>query len=297
MDRVRAPHRRCAVVLLVLAGMLLPAAATANQGGITGVSGRQGVTCSSCHSGGSAPQVQLGGPAEMPPGAVATFRFTVTSAAPATQRFAGFNAAASAGTLDVIDGQGARRLGAELTHSARKANAAGGTAFWDFTWQAPAAPGDYTLFAAGNSVNGNGLQTGDAAAATTLVVRVLASTPTATLTPLPPSPTVPAASTETASATATRRETPTSTTTRTATASATPTPTLAPTGPSLGDVDCDGRVAVADLLALARAIGTEVSECELADANCDGEIDQGDLETVIGRLFGSPVDDVCAAAS
>jgi hypothetical protein len=231
----------------------------------------------------------------MAPGAVATFRFRVTSAAPATQRFAGFNVAASAGNLEVVAGQGARKQSGELTHQSRKSNDGAGVATWDFTWQAPATGGDHSLFAAGNSVNGNGTNGGDRAATTVLVVRVVAATatPIPTATSGPPTPTDPPAATATPEPSSTRRETPTGTPTRTATASATPTPT--PTGPSPGDTNCDARINAADVLAVLLEVHGEVAGCEFADANCDGAVDLEDLDAVIARGFGAPQADLCAA--
>ena len=46
-----------------LSACLLSAPALANSAGITGNSGKSAATCSTCHSGGSAPTVELTGPA------------------------------------------------------------------------------------------------------------------------------------------------------------------------------------------------------------------------------------------
>ena len=176
-------------VLLASGGALRAAPAGANSNGITGASGKQGITCTSCHSGGLPPEVRFIGPGTVAPGALATFRFEVQSIAP-NQRRAGFNVASSEGRLDVVPDQGARRTqNNELTHTDPKQNV-DMLAGWDFTWTAPDTPGVYTLFGAGNSVNFNGQSSGDRSATTTLEVAVAVDTPTPTATPQPPTPTI-----------------------------------------------------------------------------------------------------------
>jgi hypothetical protein len=293
--------------IFTICALCLPArVAWANSTGITGFSSKQGPICNTCHSGGGFPEVSFEGPVTLSPGAMATYRFVVRSGGQ-SQRHAGFNVAADAGTLGVVAGQGAQRLGTELTHTSPKQNV-DGQASWDFTWQAPLTPGSYSLYGAGNSVRVDGTQLGDRASSREHVIDVLAETPTPTPTPVPPTetptptpapvpptetPSPPPTSTSTSEATATRRDTPTSTATRTAsgtvTPTATPTPTETPRGPSPGDANCDGAINAADLVAnLLRRSDGEVGECLFADANCDQLIDDEDLLVVLARLFGAP---------
>jgi hypothetical protein len=189
-----------APLLALAVTAVYPTLGGAFQTGETLHSGKQGVTCSVCHSGGVAPTVSFSGPSELAVGASGTYTFEVDSMA-AKQRAAGFNVAASDGTLGAVAGQGEQLIGAELTHTMPKANV-DMVADWSFTWTAPAAPGTYTLFGAGNSVNLNGLPTGDRSSATTFMVMVAGAdspTPTPTATPFPPAetPTPPAADTPT----------------------------------------------------------------------------------------------------
>jgi hypothetical protein len=210
----------------------LPAAA--NSGGIVGVSGRPGTSiCNSCHSAGGAvaPDVSFIGPSEMAVGSSATFRFEVHSKVP-VQRAAGFNVAAAAGTLTIIAGQEARRSNGELTHTEPKDNDGNQVAAWEFTWTAPAAPGTYRLFGAGNSVNRNGQSSGDRATKTNFDVDVVTAVdPTATPTPSPPpptasaTPTLPPTASPTRTATLSPARTATASPTRTATATAAATTT------------------------------------------------------------------------
>jgi len=237
----------------------------------------------------------------MQPGETAAFRFTVESNG-ASQRSAGFNLAVTAGTLGLVEGQGARliefpfRSGQfELTHSSSKANN-NGRASWDFTWTAPGEPGVYVLYGSGNSVNRSSSSAGDRSTSDVYGVSVVAPTATATLT-VTAEPSV----TPTAPATSTRRDTPTATATRSASAtptpSGTPTPTPAPSepGPARGDANCDGGLNAADIARLLRILsdpGT-AQPCELADADCDEEIDLDDLNLLFSLIFGGPPAPTC----
>jgi hypothetical protein len=126
-----------------------------------------GLYCSNaglgCHliAGATRPQVRFEGPAEVAPGASATYRFVVTSGAPAVQIQAGLDVAASGGTLIVVNGQQEKLLNGEITQTGPKDNDQAGEASWDFIWQAPSTPGEYVLFGAGISVNGDTTPSGD----------------------------------------------------------------------------------------------------------------------------------------
>jgi hypothetical protein len=237
LDRIA----RTAALALALGGSVLlrVPAVRASSGGRTGHSGKQGSTCLACHGGGVAPEVRFIGPAELGVGAIATYRFEVQSKVP-TQRAAGFNIAASAGTLATLPQQGERLSSGELTHTGPKSNT-DKIAAWDFTWTAPDVPGTYRLFGAGNSVNLNGQPTGDRSSTTTFDIEVADAdtpTPTPTATPLPP----------TATATATVTQPPA---TDTPTPPTGDTPTATRTGGSsvcAGDCDLDGAVAVNELV-------------------------------------------------
>jgi hypothetical protein len=168
-----------------------PATGSAHRNGQILASGKQsGFYCRnpSCHGANPAPTVTFRGPAAMEPGSSAIFSFTVT-AHEETHIAAGFNVAASDGMIGLADEQGTRRERGEVTHSTPKANDANAEAAFEFTWQAPASPGVYTLFGAGCSVNGNDARDGDAAARTTYEIAVGVATSTPTHTPPLPTPT------------------------------------------------------------------------------------------------------------
>src|SRR3954467_10300873 len=66
--------------LLITLGIAAPSLAYKN--GNTGVTGEHGgPTCNMCHSGGSAPQVELSGPATLEAGGVAAYRLLITGGA------------------------------------------------------------------------------------------------------------------------------------------------------------------------------------------------------------------------
>jgi hypothetical protein len=184
------------------AGLLIALCATpagARSHGISGYSGMNGgIYCGNtglvgCHvtSGGEStpatPVVRFEGPTQLDLGGQGTYRFVVVSQAPAIQPRAGFDVAAKGGTLAIVDGEGEQILNREVTHTMPKAIAANAEAAWQFTWQAPTTPGVYVLFGAGNNVNFDTFETGDASAITTLMITVgsVAPTATPTATPLP----------------------------------------------------------------------------------------------------------------
>src|SRR5262245_14168554 len=100
--RERTPKSRAHATWLLLAGLaaLLPSTSPATSTGISGVSGKSGFICTTCHFGGMKPLVSFSGPTTMQPGDTATFRFTVQSQS-SLQVAAGLDVAASQGTLAI----------------------------------------------------------------------------------------------------------------------------------------------------------------------------------------------------
>lgn len=282
--------------------VLTATSAQANSTGINGFSGKDGFNCNSCHMGGTAPTVTLQGPQTLDVGQSGVFTLTVHSNRRTQQRHGGLNVASNGGTF--IAGSGTRILGGELTHNQPRMNDGNDNAVFSFQWTAPVSAGTYTLWAAGNSVNLNGANSGDLAATTTLSVVVGKSaspTPTHTFTVIPTTtptltPSATASPTDTASPTATPSPTSTATetavpltTTPTPTPTATRTPTLAVTP---GDVNCNQRVSAADLVHLVAYILRCDAECSSvgaplcsADFNRDERLDAGDIEALLGALF------------
>ncbi len=179
------------LLLVVTLALGLATTASATSDGVIGASGQtNGFYCRNCHSGGRVPTIAFEGPITMNLGATATFRLVVTSQAPA-QIGAGLDVAAGGGALGLVAGQGTRLelnrgTGSnEITHSAPRMNDANGRAIFEFTWQAPASAGVYTLFGSATSVNLDSSRSSDAAARTTYEVAVGVMPPTPT-----PSPTV-----------------------------------------------------------------------------------------------------------
>jgi len=167
---VKVLRQSCWLALAAMALVNVPQVG-AKQNGIVGYSGKQGATCDDdCHVGGVTPLVRFEGTQRVMADALATFRFVVTSQA-SKQKVAGFNVAASDGVLDIVAGQSEHVEFDELTHDAPKSNV-DGEAGWQFTWHAPNQPGQYVLYGAGLSANGNGTDGGDDSNLTTLNVTV-----------------------------------------------------------------------------------------------------------------------------
>ena len=103
------------------------------------------------------------------PGATILVDFLVSNA---SQSAAGLNVSASGGTLAA--GSNTRLSSSEITHSSRTAMTAGTTTF-EMSWTAPATEGTYTLFGAGNAVNSNGNNSGDAWNTTSTTITVASS--------------------------------------------------------------------------------------------------------------------------
>lgn len=143
----------------VTAMLLCPSEAFAHYLGITTYA-ETGCTCHSPFAS-NATSLQLTsetGQLVVEPGGTLTLTLAVSHA---SMQAAGVNIAVSDGVLAVLAGEGLRKAQGELTHTEPKTMTDGKAAF-TFTWTAPATPGDYTLMAAGNAVNMNGLSTGDA---------------------------------------------------------------------------------------------------------------------------------------
>lgn len=155
----------------VLSACLLSAPAFAFGNGAVGYSGKSNPTCTMCHSGGSAPTVELTGPTSLAAGATGQYKLTITGG-PGLK--GGMNVAVDDTAASLEPGTDTRKQTNELTHKAAKP-ASGGSITFDFTMVAPPSAGTVKLFAAGNSVNGDGNQTGDLSATTTLSVTVTGS--------------------------------------------------------------------------------------------------------------------------
>ena len=150
----------------LLVCLLVSPAAFANNTGKTGasVSG-----CSGCHTGGSGTTTALLTPASTSVNTGTTIAVTlkVTNTA---MSYGGLDVSASGGTLSA--GSNTRLATSEITHSAKQAMTSGSVTF-NFNWTAPSTAGTYTLYAAGNAVNGNALSSGDKATTTSTTITVV----------------------------------------------------------------------------------------------------------------------------
>lgn len=169
--RLQAGRLSLAAAAALLALMAVSAAAVVRpySTGISGYSGKQGVNCNSCHTGGTAPSVTLGGPAYVLADSTRTFSFVVAGG----QRIAaGLDVAVDAGTLVATDTE-TYILSGEVTHSIPRKVDSNGEAEWAFDLVAPSVTGPMTMYASGNSVDLNGINFGDKAASTTWAIEVV----------------------------------------------------------------------------------------------------------------------------
>lgn len=126
--------------------------------GITGVTNKGSSPGCTCHAALPSPGVNvvLSGPGNLTPSQTGAYALQV-SGGPLVA--AGTNIAASAGSLNPVDAS-LQLIVDELTHTQPK-SPSGEVVRFDFNYTAPASPGAVTLYANGNSVNLNGLNSGD----------------------------------------------------------------------------------------------------------------------------------------
>lgn len=139
------------IAVLVLLPICVPLAANASSNGISGFSGMNGSTCTSCHSTGTSPTVTLTGPTSVASGSTNTYTIAVSTI---TAGNGGVDVAASAGTFAA--GTGTKVLSGEIVHSSPSS-----THSWTFSWTAPTvtATTTATLYAAAIDSFGGGTGT------------------------------------------------------------------------------------------------------------------------------------------
>ncbi len=150
-------HRRLALPGGFVAALLLicNGQASASQAGRDGFSGNPatngGATCNACHApGATRPTVTLTGPQALDAGTIAEYSLTITGG-PAITGGVGVSSSAI-GTLSAVDGS-LHVVGTEVSHTAPKAFS-GNSVNFRFRYRAPSYNTVVTLFAAGNSSNG-----------------------------------------------------------------------------------------------------------------------------------------------
>ena len=110
-----------------------------------------------CHNPSADPNVtvRIWGPAQVTTGSTNSY-FVSIKGGPAVK--AGFNTAARFGSLDVNDAS-VLKVGNELTQSTPRVFGGADSVYWTFSYTAPQTTGFDTLYATGNSVNGDGIPT------------------------------------------------------------------------------------------------------------------------------------------
>src|SRR5690606_21009101 len=162
--------RACAAIVILSAW----GSADASRFGRDGFSGNPGTnggsTCTACHAPGPAtPTVTISGPQVLDAGTIADYTVTI-SGGPGVTGGLGVSASRDAGSFSAT-GKDVHVIGGEISHRQPKAFANGSTSF-SFRWQAPAWNGPVTLYAAGNSSNGQLDLLGDGIGTRQLTVNV-----------------------------------------------------------------------------------------------------------------------------
>lgn len=140
--------------------------------GITGLSGMNGGnSCNLCHYDGITPEVSMSGPQIVLPGATHIYSLTISGG---QEISGGLNVAVTNGALLSLSSE-TRMENDEITHTAPKSVNQNGDVVFSYAWTAPNITGTVpiTMYGAGNSVNGNGNNSGDAAGLTTLSITVM----------------------------------------------------------------------------------------------------------------------------
>ncbi|MBJ7575723.1 PQQ-dependent sugar dehydrogenase [Luteimonas sp. MC1828] len=177
----------------IVAAILLAwsTAADASRFGRDGFSGNpgtnNGATCTACHAPGAAlPTVTISGPQTLDANTIAEYTVTIAGG-PGVTGGVGVSSSRAAGSFEAV-GSDVHVVGTELSHTQPKAFAAGTVSF-RFRWRAPAWNGPITLYAAGNSSNGQLSLLGDGIGTRQLTVNVQ----NGSAEPPPPQPPPPAA--------------------------------------------------------------------------------------------------------
>lgn len=178
--------RACAVLVLLAAWSSQAEASRFGRDGFSGNPGTNGgATCAACHAPGApVPTVTISGPQQLDAGTIAEFTVTV-SGGPGVTAGLGVSAAGVAGRAGTFQAVGpdVHVVGNEISHVEPKAFAQGSASFV-FRWQAPGYNGPVTLYAAGNSTNGQLNLLGDGIGTAQLAVNVVNGDPE----PPPPQP-------------------------------------------------------------------------------------------------------------
>lgn len=178
------------LAIAALALMCWSQAADASRFGRDGFSGNPqingGATCAACHAPGAAtPTVTLSGPQTLDANTIAEYTMTITGG-PAVTGGVGVSAGDDAGSFEAVDGD-MHAVGDEISHAQPKPFGGGSVSF-RFRWRAPAYNGPVTLYAAGNSSNGQLDLLGDGIGTRQFTVQVVNGDPE----PPPPPPPPPA---------------------------------------------------------------------------------------------------------
>lgn len=143
--------------MTIFIALIVGSSAFANENGRTG-SSTNGCTCHGMSASSSTSASFTTSATTVAPGDVVSVDFIVGTTV-GTRTHAGLNVSATGGSL--VAGSNNQKRNNEITHTQPEALTAGSIAF-NFTWVAPTAEGSYSLRGAGNAVDNDGSDRGDA---------------------------------------------------------------------------------------------------------------------------------------
>ncbi len=156
----------------IAAVLVWSSSAFANASGAIGYSGAPPASsnCNGCHSGGGAPAVVISGPTTLGAGATGTYTLTVSGGAGSRfgMNVSSVSSVTTAATLNPISST----VGVAFGELHQKAASTSGS--FQFAMTAPPFPCTVTIYASGNSCNGDGSTGGDQSKSTSLAVTVTA---------------------------------------------------------------------------------------------------------------------------
>jgi hypothetical protein len=180
----------CVAALVVLAVVAFSSPAIAYPNGISGMSGKNGSTCTMCHSSGTPlPTIAITGPTTVTSGSTSTYTLS-NNGTPNS----GLDVGASAGTFTA--GSTTQVMNGEITHLASLTAA---PLSWQFSWTAPTVSTTTTVTMYGASISGG---YGGSTGVTTLTITVNPAATAPSITSQPGNQTVTAGQTASFSVTA-----------------------------------------------------------------------------------------------
>ncbi len=164
---IKKTFRLFFIVLLVFGAVQYVFSFSTGIAGFSGMNG--GNSCNNCHHSGVTPEVSISGSQVVLPGDTQIYTLIISGG---QETAGGLNVAVTDGSLLSLSGE-TQLINGEIAHTTPKSANQDGDVVFSYAWTAPVITGTVTMYGAGNSVNGNGSNSGDAAGLTALSIVVM----------------------------------------------------------------------------------------------------------------------------